>query len=173
MTPRKLHIGGEVIKEGWELLNVKEFEGVDHIYNAASLSCFTKQTFDEVYASHILEHFDYASMMLNALREWRRVLKWGGKLYISVPDMDILCREFLKGDTKHQFVVMRTMFGGHTDPYDYHFAGLNFNLLKSLLIEAEFSEIEKVKDFGIFKDCSSMPISLNVTARKIRKGKKK
>lgn len=163
---RKLHIGGEVIKEGWELLNIKEIEGADHQCNAADLSRFTKQSFDEVYASHILEHFDYASVMLKVLREWRRVLKWGGKLYISVPDMDILCKSFLESGIKGQFAIMRIMFGGHCDSYDYHLGGLNFNLLKNLLIEAGFSDIKRVKGFGIFKDCSSMTISLNVTARK-------
>jgi predicted SAM-dependent methyltransferase len=164
----RLHIGGEVAKEGWELLNIQPVEGADHECDGSDLSRFTKQTFDEVYASHVLEHFDYASGMLGALLEWRRVLKWGGKLYISVPDLDVLCKLFLESDISKQFAIMRIIYGGHTDPYDCHQGGLNFNLLKSLLEKAEFSEIEKVDKFGIFEDCSDLPISLNVIARKIR-----
>lgn len=171
MELRRLHIGGEEVKDGWELLNIKEVEGVDYKYDAADLSRLGKQTYDEVYASHVLEHFDYAGAIFNALKQWRRVLKWGGKLYISVPDMDILCRSFVGADVKTQFEIMRIIFGGHTDRYDYHLVGLNFNLLSDLLTRAGFSDIERVKEFGIFKDCSSMPISLNVTARKIRNDK--
>lgn len=62
---------------------------------------FEDETVDEVYASHILEHFrsgnnyePHLSNPLNpktvfdALAEWRRVLKTGGKLEIKVPDIE-------------------------------------------------------------------------------------
>lgn len=61
---------------------------------------FEDDTVDEILAHHILEHFragtyePHLSNPLNpktaqeAVTEWRRVLKTGGKLYIKVPDFE-------------------------------------------------------------------------------------
>ena len=42
---------------------------------------------DEIRASHILEHFSFAHAQ-QALKEWTRVLKPGGRIRIAVPDLD-------------------------------------------------------------------------------------
>ena len=147
---------------------------MDHVGDACDLSRFTDQTFDELYASHILEHFDYNGPLQKALKEWHRVLKPDGKLYISVPDMDVLCRLFTmreKFTVQKRFHLIRIMFGGHTDQYDYHYVGLCSDVLNSILAEAGFQKVLKVKNFGIFKDASkicieNIPISLNIIAFK-------
>jgi SAM-dependent methyltransferase len=41
--------------------------------------------FDYVYSSHCLEHLTYAKQ---ALREWHRALKTGGRLVLFLPDRD-------------------------------------------------------------------------------------
>lgn len=171
---RRLHIGGQVRAEGWEVLNALPGDYVDHLGNANDLSRFPDGTFEAVYGSHVLEHFDYKKELLQTLKEWRRVLEPGGKLYVSVPDLDVLCRLFL--DRKQlsgneRFLVMRMMFGGHVDEYDYHLVGLNDELLAAFLQEAGFVDIRRVPAFGFFQDTSVMalrgvPISLNVVAGK-------
>ena len=170
---RKLHIGGKQSHPDWEIFNIQTEPNVDHVGDASDLSRFTDQTFDELYASHVLEHFDYNGSLLKTLKEWHRVLKPDGKLYISVPDMEVLCRLFMvQGITiQSRFHLMRVMFGGHIDRYDYHYVGLYSDLLSSLLAEAGFQKALKVKHFGIFQDNSALcmdniPISLNVVAFK-------
>ena len=128
-----------------------------------------------MYASHILEHFDYNGPLQKALKEWYRVLKPDGKLYISVPDIEVLCRLFtMQGITPQvRFHLIRMMFGGHVDQYDYHYVGLCSDVLSSFLAETGFQEVIKVKNFGIFEDASrvrvaNIPISLNVIAFKSR-----
>jgi len=172
-TDRKLHLGGQVRAEGWEVLNAVPGDHVDHLGNANDLSMFDDNTFSAIYASHIAEHLDYKDELINALREWFRVLTAGGKLYIGVPDMDVLCKLFLDKkqlDVQNRFKVMRIMFGGHYDEYDYHVVGLNQEFLGSFLIEAGFTNLKRVKNFGLFDDTSNMefglPISLNMIARK-------
>ena len=173
-SPRKLHIGGMVSHPEWELLNIQAGPNVDYVGDAANLSQFKDETFDELYASHVAEHFDYKDALLKTLKEWHRVLKPGGKLHISVPDMDILCQLFLKHEElnlKQRYHIMRMMFGGQMDPYDYHYVGLNFAFLAAFLKEAKFQSYERVQEFDIFDDTSKLrfldiPISLNVIAFK-------
>lgn len=171
---RKLHIGGEVRSEGWEVLNVNPAPYVDHVCNATDLSIFEKNTFEEIYASHVVEHLDYSGELSKTLTEWRRVLKPGGRVYISVPDLDVLARLFLSKDklsVDQRFFVMRMIFGGHIDKYDYHVVGLNEDFLGVFLKSAGYTNIKKVGEFGLFKDTSAMkfegvPISLNMIAEK-------
>jgi predicted SAM-dependent methyltransferase len=171
---RKLHIGGKIHVEGWEVLNANPAPYVDHVCNAMDLSQFQNFVFSEIYASHVVEHFDYANELLTTLKEWCRVLEPGGKICISVPDMDVLAKLFLSKDTlsfEDRFNVMRFIFGGHVDKYDYHVVGLNEEILSYFLNLAGFINIRRVNAFGYFQDTSNMvykgtPISLNIIAEK-------
>jgi predicted SAM-dependent methyltransferase len=170
---RRLHIGGQVRLPGWEVIDANPGPWVDHVGNAADLARFATGTFNEVYASHVLEHFDYKDELLATLKEWHRVLAPEGMLHISVPDMDILARLFLDRQLtiKDRFEVMRMIFGGHLDRYDYHVVGLNEEFLRQFLAAVGFVQVARVPDFDICKDTSllifnGVPISLNVTALK-------
>ncbi len=171
---KKLHIGGKQPHPDWEIFNIQKGPDVDHVGDAKDMSRFEDQTFDELYASHILEHFDYNGPLQKVLKEWHRVLKPEGKLYISVPDMDVLCKLFTmreKFTAQGRFQLTRMMFGGHIDQYDYHYVGLYSDLLTKVLAEAGFQKVLKVEHFGIFEDASALcveniPISLNVIAFK-------
>ena len=168
----KLHIGGKEIKEGWKILNIQKNDGVDFVGSITDLSQFKDDSIDEVYASHVVEHIDQKNIK-KTLKDINRVLKKDGKFYISVPDLDILCKIFIekKAPPKVKFHVMRMMFGGQTDEFDYHYFGWNYEFLNSYLIEAGFKKNERVKTFDIFNDTSSFApygplISLNVIAYK-------
>ena len=171
---RRLHIGGQVRTAGWEVLDAITGPCVDHVGNAGDLSAFADDSFEQLYASHVLEHFDYQGQLLSALTEWRRVLAPNGMLCVSVPDLDVLARLFLDRTLltpQDRFLVMRMIFGGHIDKYDYHLVGLNEEFLASYLHTAGFIGIRRVSEFGLFNDTSSMvlkgnPISLNMVAVK-------
>ena len=171
---RKLHIGGCVHAEGWEVLNANAGSSVDHVGDARDLSRFADGTFSDVYASHVVEHFDYQGELRKTLREWWRVLVAGGRLYVSVPDLDVLARLFLdrqRLSERDRYQVMRMMFGGHVDRYDYHQVGLNEEFLGTLLRSAGYVKIRRVDDLGLFDDTSRMvfagvPISLNMIGEK-------
>ncbi len=169
MARRKLHIGGKEKKEGWEIFNIFPGKDVDHVGNANDLSRFEDNSFSNIYASHILEHFDYNKEIVNALSEWFRVLSPRGKLYVAVPDLDALAAALL--DKEHttleeRFLTMRRIFGGHMDEHDHHKVGLNMEFLSALLNQVGFINIHRVKDFNLFNDTSTLDISLNVIAEK-------
>jgi len=171
---RKLHIGGAQKSEGWEVLNAIPAEYVDHVCNANNLQQFEDGIFSEIYASHVAEHLDYKEELVSTLKEWFRILEPGGIIYISVPDLDILAELLLLKDKltiDERFHVMRMIFGGHIDEYDYHVAGLNEDFLTVFLKKAGFKKINKVDSFGLFKDTSDtkykgVAISLNLMAKK-------
>ena len=167
----KLHIGGQTTKEGWKILNIQKKDGVDFVGDLTDLSQFSDNSVEEVYASHVLEHVGQKKV-LDTLKGVNRILNKDGKFYISVPDMDVLCRLFLSiKEPKARFHIMRMMFGGQTDKYDFHYFGWNMFFLKGYLLSVGFKNIERVKTFSLFDDTSDFeangePISLNVIAYK-------
>jgi predicted SAM-dependent methyltransferase len=170
---RRLHIGGKLRKAGWEVLNALPGPNVDHLGNANDLTRFADNSFDLVYASHVVEHFDYRDELHRTLSEWMRVLKPGGAVQISVPDLAVLAGLMLDKQLAmiDRFNVMRMIFGGHVDAYDYHQVGLTDEILASFLVNAGFVDVQRVERFGHFPDTSEMSfagrrISLNLQARK-------
>ena len=172
-TRRRLHIGGKIKKTGWEIVDVYDADHVDHNRNANDLSIFEEGTFAEVYASHVLEHFEYRFDLMPTLKEWRRVLQDGGRLFVSVPDLTTLCQLFVDDSLTPQekFDVMRMMFGGHMNQHDFHLVGLDAVFLGDFLKQAGFINIRRVDSFGLFDDTSKTrfkgnPISCNMIAEK-------
>ena len=169
----KLHIGGKEKKEGWSILDIqKKDREVDFVGDISDLSQFKDNSIEEIYASHVVEHIDQKNIK-KTLKGIHRVLKAEGKFYVSVPDLDVLCRIFSDKNApfKAKFHVMRMMFGGQIDEFDYHYFGWNFQFMNAFLEEAGFKKIEKVKTFDMFNDTSSYApygplISLNVIAYK-------
>ena len=177
-TPRKmrLHIGALSATPGWETLNAQPLPGIDHVADAADLSMFADNTFEAIYASHVLEHFDYKDVVSAVLKEWYRVIIPGGRLFVSVPDLNVIARMIV--DREHstaqdRWTLTRMLLGGHADRYDYHQALFNEEILVYFLQEAGFTGILKGAEFGFFDDVSSMRfkgelISLNMRAEKPR-----
>ena len=168
----KLNIGGEEKKEGWKILNIQKKPHVDFIGDISDLRQFEDNSIDEIYASHVIEHVPQKKIK-QTFEGIFRVLNQNGKIYISVPDMDILCTIFIdpKAPIKVKHHVMRMMFGGQTDDFDFHYYGWNIEFMKNTLSAVGFKKLERVKSFSLFKDTSEFapygsPISLNVIGYK-------
>lgn len=168
----KLHIGGEQAKEGWVILNAQAKPGVDYTGDISDLSQFETDSIEEVYASHVLEHVPQ-NQVLDTLKGICRVLQPGGKFYVSVPDLDVLAHTFINPSASPnvKFHVMRMMFGGQVNPFDYHYFGWNQLFLTDFLSQAGFRQLQRVESFGLFNDTSDYKpygflISLNMLAIK-------
>jgi predicted SAM-dependent methyltransferase len=169
----RLHIGGKERRDGWTILDALPGPFVDRVGNCNDLSYLGDESCTEVYASHVFEHLGYNGELQKTLRGIHRVLKLGGTLRVSVPDLETLCKLFLHPslDGPARFHVMRMMFGGRTTEFDVHHVGLTFEFLTTYLREAGFRNIRRVPEFGVFQDASTLrfagvPISLNVEAQK-------
>lgn len=170
-----LHIGGKESRKNWKVLDIEERSEVDFIGDAANLVEFSDNSVNTIYASHVLEHFYYGlnNELAKTLKEWYRVLRPGGKLMISVPDLQRLCWLYVSPDISFQerYMLMRVMFGGQVNEYDVHKVGFDFEILANYLQQAGFQKLDRVHTFDLFADCSSLQIrgtliSLNVIATK-------
>jgi len=80
----KLNLGcGTDIKEGYVNLDIIKREGVNKVHDVNKFPYpFQKDHFDEVYASHLLEHVED---VLKVMEELYRIVKPDGILRIKVP----------------------------------------------------------------------------------------
>lgn len=78
--------------------------------DATDLRVFPDNTISEIIASHLLEHLNpYHSV--DILKEWRRILKPGGKIIIEVPDMERLCESFATASREDKYGIMNCIYG--------------------------------------------------------------
>ncbi len=83
--------------EGWLNLDIRKQEyPVDIIADAKFLPMFEDNSVDVLVAHHLFEHIGLNDQE-EYLSEWYRVLKPGGKLLISVPDLREIDRAWLEG----------------------------------------------------------------------------
>lgn len=95
---RKLEIGpGKNRILGFETLNIVNGPQVDYLCDASKPLPFSNNTFEIIYASHILEHIPWY-LTETTLHEWVRILKPGGTLKIWIPDGLKICKAFVDAE---------------------------------------------------------------------------
>ena len=80
---KKLNIGcGKNIKEGWINLDGLQLPGVDVVYDLEKSLPFEDNYFEEIEASHILEHINN---LIDLMEELHRVCKNGAIINVTCP----------------------------------------------------------------------------------------
>jgi predicted SAM-dependent methyltransferase len=99
-TQDRLHLGcGQRKVSGW--LNV-DVSGSDLDWD---LACgrlpWPDNVFSAVVSQHCIEHLEFYGELLPLLAELRRVIRPGGEIWLSCPDMDKVCQDYIgsKGQT--------------------------------------------------------------------------
>jgi len=145
-----------------------------------------------IYNSHVFEHIP-REKAIKVLEEWYRVIRTGGKIYICVPDLEVLFKAYLDNlpfynTEKGRYIVDRAcylVYGGQANKYEFHFYGYSFVTLRNLLESVGFKNVHSFSraqsDFSFSppKDISTvsfqvtstmkmddLPWSLNIEAQK-------
>ncbi len=159
----RLHIGGKERVDGWRILDIQPGPNVDFVGPCTELSTFADSSVTAIYSSHVLEHLPHAEI-LATLEEWRRVLVKGGEIFISVPDLQIISQLLVHPSVplslKNDLVKMT--FGGQVDAYDFHKTGFTQEILQDFLEKAGFENLQRVPEFGMFRDHSSTRVAGNL-----------
>lgn len=129
MTGRRLEIGpGPYPKggTGWELFDLHPWDDTDpnykwHVGDARDLSRFADNTFDEIYASQVLEHFSHLETW-DVLAEWFRVIKPGGYLTLTLPDVLGILEDYKNNICDWEETAER-LYGGQDYDGNTHLAG--------------------------------------------------
>ena len=95
---RRLEIGpGSERLQGFETLDCVARIYVDYAHRAEQALPFKDNTFEIIYASHILEHIPWYQTRI-VLAEWIRTIEPGGQLEIWVPDGLKICKAFIDAE---------------------------------------------------------------------------
>lgn len=171
---RYLHIGcgTNILPKPFENLDGREFEGVDHVSSASDLKQFDDETFDMVYASHILEHHP-RNEVESVLKEWVRVVKVDGIVRISVPSFKSATQIYDKTGKLEN--VLGPLSGGQTYDYEFHYCLFDERTLTALMKKCGLTAIHpwlytrtRHSDYWDFSQAVThgIQVSLNLEGRK-------
>jgi predicted SAM-dependent methyltransferase len=149
----KIEIGsGLSPKEGYVSCDVRNISGVDYVCEAHKLP-FKDDSIEEIYSRHLVEHFSLKEF-LEVLQEWNRVLKKGGVIYIICPNLIWHLKQIIKGSHQSFFNKnsgendrywgLGSLFGWQQNNFDFHKFGYYFELLRDILLEFGFVDIENL-----------------------------
>jgi hypothetical protein len=93
--PRQLEIGPHKVRiPGFETLDAVKSPLVDHVADCRHLP-FPRDTFDLVYASHVIEHIEWGQVQ-ETLVDWVRVIKPDGWLEVHTVDAYRIMRALIE-----------------------------------------------------------------------------
>lgn len=65
---------------------------------------------EELLASHLFEHVNpYKSVEM--LKKWLKILKPGGRLIMELPNIEELCKDFVKGSKEERYGILNCIYG--------------------------------------------------------------
>lgn len=161
---RFLEIGpGDKRIDDFETINIIKTDSTDYVGDATKRIDFPDETFDLIYASHVLEHTPWYTLE-STIKEWVRVLKVGGQIEIWVPDGLKIAKAFcdaeygLNDDYK---IEGWFRFNEEKDPakwfsgrifsygdglgtrchFNFHLAAFSERFLRKILVEAGLKDV--------------------------------
>jgi predicted SAM-dependent methyltransferase len=159
-----LHLGcGSVDHPRFVNVDGFPYPHVHHVRPLDDLSPFADGSAALVYASHCLEHFPRADVP-RVLAEWRRVLRPGGVLRLSVPDFDRLLAIYAEHD--HDLsTIHEVLMGGQHNHFDFHKVAFTRRSLGALLEQAGLRDVRAwtpgSDELTTFPDWSAREVPIN------------
>ncbi|MBR8175127.1 class I SAM-dependent methyltransferase [Burkholderia ambifaria] len=137
----KVNLGcGHIAMPEYVNVDAREVPGVDVVADVGGLP-FDKGSVDEVFSSHLIEHFPQEELRRRLLPHWRSMLKPGGRLRAIVPDGEAMLQGVAAGS--YSFDDFReVLFGSQDYNGDFHFNLLTPESLTKLVEEAGFGQVE-------------------------------
>lgn len=162
-TPLMLNLGcGRDVRDGFINIDLYSDDPSVVAMDVRNLQ-FQDNTVDLIIASDILEHFSHREVD-HLLHEWSRVLKPGGKLIIRCPSLKLQAQAYLRGIWNAD-VASYMIFGGQTNPGDYHHVAFDPDSIKAHLEKAGI-EVNNIEEHDLPQDKGYINLNMTVDASK-------
>lgn len=146
----RLYLGcGHKKRKDWVNIDIDDKVKPDIVADASDLNMFEDEAVDEIESCHLLEHLTYPGAA-KALKEWYRVLRRGGKLFLELPNLERCIEILYKKEGKDaERLAMIGLYGFNPDIEKYgiplvHKYGWTPETLGDELKGLGFSEIKQV-----------------------------
>jgi predicted SAM-dependent methyltransferase len=133
--------------EDWKCIEVCEAYTADEHYDISAGIREADNTIEEIYLGDVFEHFLRLKAIFVA-KECYRVLKKGGRLLVSVPDMALAIPKWLESDGS-DLGAAKLIWGDQDELYernslpDSHLYGYTEKSLKKVFSDVGFTNIER------------------------------
>jgi len=166
----KLHLGcGSRRVPGW--LNVDIQRSDYDVDLAGGYLPWKSGVFDLVVSQHFVEHLELQAQLLPLFEELRRVLRQGGEIWLSCPDIEKICRSYLDHGMLDLLEDRRSRFPSyslediptcHLINDLFHQGGehknlFDFELLEWALNKTGFSEVVHVNEEDLLQRFPEFP----------------
>lgn len=170
LTPpcAQLHLGsGSRRVAGW--LNV-DVIGSDYDLDFTEPLPWRTGSFSAVVSQHVIEHLELFGELLPLLSELRRVLRPGGEIWLSCPDMEKICRLYLNGraleliedrmgrdEYSTQGAPPQQIVNDLFHQWGEHKNLFDFEMLEWALGKAGFADVRKVEEAQLLERFPGFP----------------
>lgn len=112
------------------------------VADCAPLACFKAGSVDGIYHCMMLEHIE-RSRLIPSLISFRRVLRSGGMMRMSLPDFYACARWYLRHPEESVDKILGILMGGEKNAYDIHHNLFDLKKLHDLLRRVGFVDIRR------------------------------
>lgn len=121
-------------------VDMRELPGVDIVATADALP-FEPSSVQEIFSSHVLEHFPREQLRRQILPGWVRLLRAGGELRAVVPDGQAMLEAWARGETGFEN-LRRIFYGDQEYEGDFHYDMFTPDSLRALFVEAGLVDVQ-------------------------------
>ncbi|MEK6927739.1 MAG: methyltransferase domain-containing protein [Nanoarchaeota archaeon] len=146
----KIHLGcGKRFLKGYVHVDLDKHEHIDYYHDIKTLPMFPDNSADEIYSCGTFEYFDRITEVPNVLAEWKRVLKQGGVIRMSVPDFEGIAKVYQKYHDVDGKGILGPIFGRIEIETErgreilYHKTVYDYDSLKKVLESAGFTNVAR------------------------------
>ncbi len=163
-SPLFLNLGcGKDVRDGF--LNLDLFSDDPNVIKMDIRKLeFSDNIVDLILASDVLEHFSHRETDI-ILKEWARVLKPNGEIIIRCPSLSLQLKAYSSGAWDAD-IASYMIFGGQTNPGDYHCIGFDKQSIYKHLQNAGFS-VTHFEELDIPQDRGYINLNMEVRAIKV------
>lgn len=178
----KLNIGaGGTPQEGYLSVDVRPLKGVDFVGTPRDCLTVFAGRCDEIYASHVLEHFgqpgkalrDHDDSVLGFLKIMFELLKPGGFVRLAVPDFAALAKLYIDGTLPLYPRLLGRLCGEQNYVENLHKCMFDHPFLEECLTRTGFVKIQEwdphelqMRRDSSFDELEGVRTSLNLLAEK-------